>query len=359
MGAGIKNEPQPLTMTAVLRNFAVGDNDPCFYYITRAGEIQGESEEMQMEEMVQQAGNDLTLLNGLAREARMYSEAAALNLFQLGRVLIEAKRLVRHGEWTDWVRGNAHMSETQAQYLMRSFERFGQTPEMARLEKSKIFKMLSLPAGTEQAFMEENDVLNMSAREVEQAVRKVREEAEAQIQAERRKRIAAEARADELAERPAEIPQDIAEQMKAKEAEIARYKGECMRISEQARDIMAEKNAIARDLKETEAMLKDQQQEYDHLQRELLNARSMAAKGDAERTVDDRLTAAEFTRAVGQFIGIVSRVPHMGRAFSAMGYDERDDFSTALKVVEEWAESARKAMNTIEASMGGMIIHAE
>jgi len=308
-----------------------------------------------MEEMVQQGSGEITLLGSLAREARMYSEAAALNLFQLGRVLIEAKKLVRHGEWTDWVRGNAHMSETQAQYLMRSYERFGQTPEVARLEKSKIFKMLSLPTGTEQAFMEENDVQNMTAREVEQAVRKVKEDAEAQIQKERQMRIAAEARADELADRPPEIPQDITEIMQEKEAEIARYKGECARIAAQAHDLLTEKNALSSDLRETEAMLREQQEEYNRVQAELLNAQSMAAKGDAERSVSEGLTASDFTRAVGQFIGLVSRIPHMSRAFAAMPYEEKDEFDTALAVVEEWAESARKAMNTIE----GVIIHAE
>ena len=39
------------------------------------------------------------LLESLAGEARYYSEAAANNLFQLARVLTEAKRLVKHGQW--------------------------------------------------------------------------------------------------------------------------------------------------------------------------------------------------------------------------------------------------------------------
>ena len=312
-----------------------------------------------MEEMMQRTDNELVLLSSLAREAKMYSEAAALNLFQLGRVLIEAKKLVRHGEWTDWVRGNAHMSETQAQYLMRSYERFGQMPSAAGLEKSKIFKMLSLPAGTEQAFIEEHDIPNMTAREVEQAVRDVREQANAEIQKERNLRIAAEARRDELAARPPEIPSDIAEVMSAKDAEIAKYKAENTRIANQANDLLKEKTALSRELRETEEMLCEQQEEYNRLQADYLSAQSMAAKGDAERTVDDRLTASEFTRAVGQFIGLVSRVPHMGRAFGGMSYEEMDQFITGLEVVEEWAAGARKAMDTIEMNMEGAIIHAE
>ena len=312
-----------------------------------------------MGELMQRTENELVLLNSLAREAKMYSEAAALNLFQLGRVLIEAKKLVRHGEWTDWVRGNAHMSETQAQYLMRSYERFGQTPEVAHLEKSKIFKMLSLPAGTEQAFIEEHDVPNMTAREVEQAVRKVREDAEKQIGEEREKRIADEARADQLADKPPEIPQDIADEMKAKDDEIDRYKSECARIAEQANNLLAEKNALSRELKDAEEMIREQQEEYERVQEDLLNAFSTTAKGDAEHIADDGLTAPEFTRAVGQFIGLVCQVPHMRRAFAAMSFKDRDEFDTALAVVEEWAVSARKALNVYEVHMEGVVINVE
>lgn len=319
-----------------------------------------------MEEMMQRTDNELVLLSSLAREAKMYSEAAALNLFQLGRVLIEAKKLVRHGEWTDWVRGNAHMSETQAQYLMRSYERFGQMPEVAGLEKSKIFKMLSLPAGTEQAFIEEHDVPSMTAREVERAVQQVKADAEERVQAERKQRIAAEARADELAARPPEIPADIAEQMNAKDAEINRYKAENARIAAQANDLLAEKNmlsrekaSLTRDLEETENMLDEKQKEYDELNARYLDAQSMAARGDVGHDVDDRLGAGEFTRAVGQFIGLVSRVPHMGRAFAAMSYDDRDAFITGIEIVEEWTAGARRAMDTIEMNMEGAIIHAE
>lgn len=312
-----------------------------------------------MEEMMQRTDNELVLLSSLAREAKMYSEAAALNLFQLGRVLIEAKKLVRHGEWTDWVRGNAHMSETQAQYLMRSYERFGQMPEVAGLEKSKIFKMLSLPAGTEQAFIEEHDVPSMTAREVERAVQQVKADAEERVQAERKQRIAAEARADQLAARPPEIPADIAEQMNAKDAEINRYKAENARIAAQANDLLREKASLSRDLREAEAMIDEQQEAYNELNARYLDAQSITARGDTERTTDDRLTAGEFTRAVGQFIGLVSRVPHMGRAFAAMGNEDRDAFITGLEVVEEWAAGARKAMDTIEMHMEGAIIHAE
>ncbi|MBE5791650.1 MAG: DUF3102 domain-containing protein [Clostridiales bacterium] len=312
-----------------------------------------------MNEIAMRDDGRISVLEGLALEARLYSEAIATNMLQLGRVLIDAKKLVKHGEWSEWVRLNAHMSETTAQYMMRSFERFGQTPEVAALEKSKIFKMLSLPSGTEQTFIEENDITNMTAREVENAVRKVKEEYEAKIKSEQQMRMKAEAKAEELASKPPEIPDNVLDSIRVKDQEIEKYRQECARIAEEAKELLSERERLYRDLRESESLIEEQQQEYDRVQTELLNAQSMAAKGDAERTVTDELTAADFARAVGQFIGIVSRIPHMGRKFTTMAFSEREDFDASLKVIEKWAAGARKAINTVEVRMEGMIINAE
>ena len=166
--------------------------------------------------------------------------------------------------------------------------------------------------------------------------------------AETEKRMAAEAKAEQLAAKQNEIPEEIAGQLREKDAEIARITG-------QARDLLSERNALSRDLRDAEEMIREQQEEYDRVQAELLESQSRAAKGDAEREVNDRLTAAEFSRAVGQFIGLVCQIPHMGRSFAAMGLSEREGFDAALKAVEKWTASARQAMNTVE----GVMIHAE
>ena len=48
-----------------------------------------------MNELIQQTTEEnLAVLDGLAQEARLYSEAFAMNAFQLGRVLTEAIRLI-------------------------------------------------------------------------------------------------------------------------------------------------------------------------------------------------------------------------------------------------------------------------
>ena len=306
-----------------------------------------------MDEIINRESTEIAVLGSLAREARMYSEAAALNMLQLGRVLTEAKELVRHGGWQDWVRENAHMSETQAQYLMRAYSRFGMMPCIEGVEKSKIFKMLSLPSGTEEAFLQDNDVQHMSAREVEAAVKRAKEEVQSRFDAEKRKirneadaeinaakdaQRAAEAREQELKNKAPEIPEDVSQQLKQLQSEV-------QNIKEERDGIIARKN---REICELEDQLASQQEALERAQDDLYNAQSAIARGDAERNVSDRLTAEDFGRAVKQFIGSTARLPYMGSTFATMTSTERNEFDENLRAIEGWVKSARRAVETLE-----------
>ncbi|MBR6569513.1 MAG: DUF3102 domain-containing protein [Clostridia bacterium] len=307
-----------------------------------------------MSELVAVNHGDLTVLDGLALEARMYSEAMAMNMLQLGRVLTEAKKLVKHGEWTEWIHTNAHMGETTAQNMMRAYRRFGSIQAIEGIEKSKVIKMLSLPSGTEEEFLEENDVNAMSAREVEQAVKKVRQEAEAQLAAERNARLAAEERVQELMDRPPELPEEVkarlktqADTIESQNSEISRLAGIGRSTLEETNRLRRENASLQREVAERDDMLAETQQEYDRLQSDLLNMQSMAAKGDAERAPADSLTLDVFAGAVRQFMGVCARMPQMHSRFGTMILAEKDDWDELLRVIEKWAKDSRSAMNTI------------
>lgn len=297
---------------------------------------------------------ELSRLDGLAIEARTYCEALAMNIFQLGRVYVEAKKLVKHGEWTSWLRENGGMSERLAQDCMGVYERYGNVPDAARLEKSKLFKMLALPRGTEEQFMAEHDVAAMTTREVAEAVKQARKEMQEKLDAEKAKREEAEARAAELENRPPVLPDDYAEQLEKRDNELARMQSEVERagavaseaISEQRR-LTALNAEISSELEDANAMLAQQQEDYDRLQADMLSARSAAAKGDAERTVTADFTAEMFANAVRQFVGACARMPHMASAFSRMKPSDLEAYEECLCTVESWAAGARKALDVL------------
>lgn len=307
-----------------------------------------------MNEIANTQQASLTPIAVLAEEARIYSESMAMNMLNLGRVFTEAKKQVAHGEWGDWVQRYSGMSARSAQQLMAIYSRFGDKPAFAGVEKSKMYKMLALPEGTEEAFAEKNDLSAMTSREVEEAVKRVREQANEEIRRERAARKAAEERAEKLSARPPEVPEEVSAALKSKDAMIEQQKQELERIAATGRDSVAEanrlrsdNNRLRRELNENAELLEETQQECNRAQAELLNLQSTVAKGDAERTPCDELTADTFAAAVRQFIGTCARMPHMGRTFGMMRPEEYHVYDELLRTVEGWAKDARKALDTI------------
>lgn len=314
-----------------------------------------------MNQMIQ-ANNEqeLTLLDGLAKEAQYYSSTAVNSMLQLGRVLREAKQLVRHGEWGAWIRDNAGCSERTAQQFMQAYDRFGSSVTAAKIgDKSKLFKMLSLPAGTEDEFLAENDVSAMTSREVEEAVRRVREDMNTELQKERDARQRAEERADALEGQVERIPEHVIHDLAEKQSTIDKQRMEIERVASDGRSAVQEANrlrnenaALKRDVAERDEMLAEAQQDYDRVQADLLSLQSAAAKGDAERVPAETLTIDVFASAVRQFVGICARMPHMHNTFATMRLSEKNEYDELLCTVEGWAKDARRALDAISFEEG-------
>ena len=121
------------------------------------------------------------------------------NSIEIGRRLVEAKTLVGHGEWGEWLKTSVDYSKSTANNLMRIFDEYGanQMPLFGDNSKSQALGNLSytqavalLGVPDKEEFIQENDVENMSTRELQEAIK-------AQKEAERRA-IAAESRGKEL-----------------------------------------------------------------------------------------------------------------------------------------------------------------
>ncbi len=308
-----------------------------------------------MDEITARESAAPSLLDGYAQQGRMFLFNAAQNLIQFGRVLVEAKPLVPRGQFESWVRDNFGVSERTAQGYMAVYRRFGTQEQYRDIQFSKLQEMLALPEGTEAQFVKENEIEDMTAREVKRAVQQAKAEAQAEIERERAAREAAEQKARELASTPPEAPEEIIDELNGKEAELQKYKLELARVGETQQELIKQRNAATRELyeaqrslQETEEMLREHQRQYNDMQEELLNAQSAIAKGDAERSISQQLTPEEFAAAVRQFIGSVAQMPYMGTSFSLMDHQEIAQYDEFLQTVEDWAKRARTALNTVD-----------
>lgn len=274
------------------------------------------------------AVSDISQLEGLAAQARVYSENLAMNMFQLGRVYTEAKKLVRHGEWAEWLRDNSGMSERSAQQLMAVYARFGEQSQFMNLEKSKLFKMLSLPSGQEEAFIADNDLENMTSREVEAAVKKVRAEMQTQLDVERNTRKDAVERAQVLQRKLLEVandelPDEVADTLRRQEATI----------------------------RQQQAMLEAAQETINESSRKLVDQERRSAREDAkpEESLDEAMRAA-----ISAFLSSpAGTAAEDSRRVMQLDPVERLDMNRLVDMLESWCQRMRNRLN--EFSTEGVI----
>ncbi len=99
------------------------------------------------------------------------------NSIEIGRKLVEAKSLLPHGEWGKWLEKSVAYSQRTANDLMRIFNEYGSSQitflgdnlnsqTYANLSYSNALALLGLPSDTREKFVEENNVEDMSAREL-------------------------------------------------------------------------------------------------------------------------------------------------------------------------------------------------
>ena len=243
-----------------------------------------------------------SVLDGLAMQAQMFVQNAAMNLLQLGRVLTEARPLVPRGEWDEWVKRNAKMSRRTAEQYMQAFAEFGLNSRIAELGTTKVLKLLPMPDDEREKLLAENDVAAMSTRQLDEAIKqqrdKLRAEARAEVQAEidaaNEAARAAERRAFDAENRPPEVPQELADQLRANSKTILDQQAEIARLADVGRTVLNEKQQLIqenknlrRDLKERDEDMEAMQADFNRTQEELLNLQSAQARGDAERLPAD------------------------------------------------------------------------
>lgn len=294
-----------------------------------------------MTELANTQKKEIAVLDNLAMQAKTYIQNARMNLLQIGRVLAEAKPLVPHGEWENWVKTNTSMSKRAAEQYMQAYAEFGLNPQIAELGTTKTLKLLPLTEDEREKLLSENDVSSMSTRQLDEAIRKqkqealkeARQEVQGELEKERTARIAAEQRAKAAKSRPPEVTKELSDKLRSHKEQMER--------------LTRENSILKQEIRERDEELEEQQADYNRAQEELLNIKSQVAKGDAERVPTDQLTVDAFASAVRAFIGACARMPHMSATFSAMSQIDKNEYDELLRTVEAWAKDSRKALDSV------------
>lgn len=148
----------------------------------------------------------------ITAEILQLKEDAGNAILGIGQRLIEAKAMLSHGEWLPWLTERVEFSERAAQRFMKLAREWSNPTVLSDLGATKALTLLALPAEEREQFMAENNVVDMTSRELERAIRERDEarqaaeaaRAEAQTAEESRARMALDMAALEAIRRAAQ-----------------------------------------------------------------------------------------------------------------------------------------------------------
>lgn len=120
---------------------------------------------------------DESALIQLETEIKSYISQISQNIIEIGRRLIQAKSLVKHGEWSSWLETNFNLSQQTARRFMQVAERFSKTRINTRFNSTQMIALLSLPDAEatekfiEQKASEGTPVENMSVKTLRKEIK--------------------------------------------------------------------------------------------------------------------------------------------------------------------------------------------
>ena len=95
-----------------------------------------------------------------------------LSSVEIGKRLIEAKDMLPHGEWGGWLESNVDYSPSTAKNLMQLYNEYGENPQaLGDLSYTKAVALIGIEKEERAQFVEENDVENMSSRELQKVIK--------------------------------------------------------------------------------------------------------------------------------------------------------------------------------------------
>lgn len=249
-------------------------------------------------------------IRGIDAQAR---ELVLRSAVEIGKRLNEAKDLVPHGEWGEWLKENVDYSQSTANNFMRLADEYGSNSQaLGNLSYTKALALLGVPAEEREQVAAENE--DKSARELQKIV-KEKKQLEKQLKAAEKERAALQKLNEKLKEAQADFDEEEEARLKA-EIQEAR-----LRIKQLEKELKAKPIDVAVTEKVPEA-----------IEKELEELRKKAAHPSSEATMKFR---ARFEVLVEGFKGLLVALEEIKAAEPEQGEKYTGAVIGLIKKMEE------------------------
>ncbi|QOS77934.1 DUF3102 domain-containing protein [Paenibacillus sp. JNUCC31] len=137
-------------------------------------------------------------IRSIDQQARQYVLQSAI---EIGQRLTEAKELVGHGEWGTWLKEHVNYSQSSANNFMKISVEYANSQTLGNLSYSQAVALLSVPTEERESFVEDNNAAEMSARELQAAIKERKEAERLLAEEQERAKVAEAARIEEERQR--------------------------------------------------------------------------------------------------------------------------------------------------------------
>lgn len=250
------------------------------------------------------------------------AQTLALNYaIEIGRRLVEVKQMVPHGDWGNYLKEKVNFSQSSANNFMKIFEEYGdsqltffgataKSQTLGNLPYTKALKLIAVPADERESFVAENDIANISTRELDKII-KERDEAKnkaeqfekikKQLEKAKENEKKVKSQLEELKNNP-KVPDDVIDKIKSEaqnevlgkvENEIKKTEEEKQELEKKLTKASFEVEKLKKELMMTNSDVTEFKTIFSGVQDDIFKCKSLIAKiSSSDKELGDKLKKA-------------------------------------------------------------------
>jgi hypothetical protein len=277
-------------------------------------------------------------------EILMLKDQTAQNIIEIGKRLIDAKNNLPHGEYLSWLENKVDFSDRTARNFMKVANTFENWQPVANLGTRKLLALAGLDEENRQEVMQENNVEDMTTRELEKVV-KEKKEIKKQLEAEQ------------------EYSNELQDAIKEKEKQIKTLQNEIENIQVPQKEII-EKEVVKEVIPENLILEKQElEQELDALRKRAEKAENTLSRMKLDKEIQQdkvysKIKLDNLLINIKTFLDNASKYTYLKEEFQKIPIQNRKILESKINEVESWTILMKQALRN-ENNMVGNVIFGE
>lgn len=277
-------------------------------------------------------------------EILMLKDQTAQNIIEIGKRLIKVKENLEHGQFLNWLENKVEFSRYTANRFMKIATEFSNVSAVQHLGSKKLFLLAGLDEEDREEIMKENNVEDMTSRELEQVV-KEKKEIKKQLEAEQ------------------EYSNELQDAIKEKEKQIKTLQNEIENIQVPQKEII-EKEVVKEVIPENLILEKQElEQELDALRKRAEKAENTLSRMKLDKEIQQdkvysKVKLDNLLINIKTFLDNASKYTYLKEELQKIPIQNRKILESKINEVESWTILMKQALRN-ENNMVGNVIFGE